>query len=206
MGHLFLDIETYLSPENEESSLNPYKKGSKVLLIAYNYYNKFKPPNKDEIKSPIFLKEWDIDEKAILIKFYNFLKETKNNDKYMKIIGFNITKFDLPYLFGRMKTLKIAGEEELHDLLFRPFGVDLFYLSSIISENTKKHEQLWGTNHKEVSRFFKLQEKEGTGAECSKFYDAKEYDKIIKYCTKEFNFEQLLNAFYLHVIENFHKE
>ena len=66
MGHLFLDIETYSSPEEADSSLNPYKNGAKVIVIAYNYYNTFRPPNKEEIKPPIFLKEWESDEKTIL--------------------------------------------------------------------------------------------------------------------------------------------
>lgn len=200
MGHLFLDIETYSSHEDGDSSLNPYKNGAKVIVIAYSYYNTFKPPKKDEIKPPVFLKEWESDEKTILTEFYNFLKKAKNSDQYLKITGFNTTKFDLPYLFGRMKLLKIAQEEELYELLFRPFGLDLFQLSPIISEETKRREQLWGISHKRVCSFFKLQEKEGTGLECSKFYDNKEYDKIIRYCTQEFNFEQLLDCFYLHVL------
>ena len=44
MGHLFLDIETYVSKENKNSALNPYEKGSEVILIAYNYYDGFNPP------------------------------------------------------------------------------------------------------------------------------------------------------------------
>ena len=100
-----------------------------------------------------------------------------------------------------MELLGIAPKEELHDLLFRPFGTDMLQISAVISGNTKKYEQLWGVGHKDASRFFKLQEKEGTGAECSKFYDAKEFDKIMKYCEEEFNFEQLLDSFYLYVLE-----
>jgi len=57
MGHLFLDIETYKSNDNPDSSLCPYYPESKVLVISYTYYPTFKPPNKKEIKNPIFLKE-----------------------------------------------------------------------------------------------------------------------------------------------------
>ncbi len=205
MGHLFLDIETYSSPQNPDSSLNPFLPGAKVIVIAYNYYNSFKPPSKGEIKPPVFLLEWESSEKAILSRFYDFLRETKSRDQYLKIIGFNITKFDLPFLFGRMSALKIAPESELHDLLFRPFGIDLFQLSPIVSEKTRQHEQLWGINHKDVSGFFKLQQKEATGLDCSRFYDAKQYNKLMEYCTQEFNFEQMLDCFYLHVIKNLQK-
>ncbi|MCK4729799.1 MAG: hypothetical protein KAT28_00625 [Candidatus Aenigmarchaeota archaeon] len=202
MGHLFLDIETYSSQSNPHSSLNPYLSESKILVIAYNYYPNFKPPIKEELKSPVFLKEWKSDEKTILTEFYKFLKKIENEDNYVKIIGFNILKFDLPYLFGRMKILNIASDLELYNLLFRPFSIDLFQLSPIISDKNKKHEQLWGINHKESCKFFKLQIKEGNGLECSQFYDDKEFNKIMKYCTEEFNFEQLLDAFYLYVKDN----
>jgi DNA polymerase elongation subunit (family B) len=201
MGHLFLDIETYSSRDEPDSSLNPYKNGAKVIVIAYNYYGSFRPPGKNEIKKPVFLLEWESSEKGILSQFHDFLRETKARDPHLKIIGFNITKFDLPYLFARMKLLEIAKEEELYELLFRPFGTDLMQLSAIISAKTRQHEQLWGTNHKEACRFFKLQEKEANGLECSRFYENKEYGKILEYCTQEFNFEQLLECFYLHVIE-----
>ena len=59
MGHLFLDIETYSSKAQPDSSLNPYKDGAKVIVIAYNYYPGFKPPAKAEIKKPKFLLEWN---------------------------------------------------------------------------------------------------------------------------------------------------
>ncbi len=72
MGHLFLDIETYSSKENEDSSLNPYMAESKVIVIAYCYYNTFKPPKKEEIKPPIFLNEWESNENTILMKFHGF--------------------------------------------------------------------------------------------------------------------------------------
>lgn len=202
MGHLFLDIETYQSKDNPDSSLCPYHPESKIIIISYTYYPTFKPPQREEINQPVFLKEWESSEYNILKNFYESLCEIQVKDKFVKFCGFNITKFDLPYLFGRMKVNKIADEIKLHNVLFRPFAMDLFYLSSIISDQTIQKEQLWGMNHKEVSSFFNLQVKEGTGDECSRFYDKKDYDKIVKYCIEEFNFEQMLDAFYLYILKN----
>lgn len=200
MGFIFLDIETYSSKDNSNSSLNPYEKESKVLVISYNYYEGFKPPRKEEIKKPTFLKVWDSDEKEILTEFYNLVKNIEKKDNYLKFVGFNILKFDLPYLFGRMKVLGIADEKELHKTIFNKFNIDMYQLSSIVSEETLKHEQLWATNHKKVSEFLKLQIKEGEGIYCSEFYDKKEFDKIIDYCFSEFNLEQMFDSFYLHII------
>ena len=50
MGFLFLDIETYSSKNNPDSSLNPYESESKILVISYNYYEGFKPPKKENLK------------------------------------------------------------------------------------------------------------------------------------------------------------
>lgn len=204
MGQLFLDIESYVSKDNDQSGLNPYFPESKVLVISYNYYSGFKPPTKQEIKDPTFLKEWDYEEEGereMLTNFHHTLTELQKRDAYLKYYGFNILTFDLPYLFGRMKVNDIADNQELYNLLFRRYGFDMYQLSTVISQNSIKHEQLWGMNQKEVSRFFGLQVKEGTGEQCSRFYDKGEYEKIMKYCKEEFNFEQMLDAFYLHLIK-----
>lgn len=202
MGHLFLDIETYKSNKNPDSSLCPYYTESRIIVISYSYYPTFKPPQMNEIKKPTFLKEWESSEKDILQHFYQTLKNILKNDKYLKFYGFNITTFDLPYLFGRMKINNIAGETELYNLFFRTFAIDMYYLSTIISNETIKREQLWGLNQKKVSEFFKLKVKEGTGDMLSQFYNKKEFEKIMKYCTEEFNFEQMLNAFYFYIRRN----
>jgi len=200
MGFMFLDIETYSDKNNPNSSLNPYEQESKVLVISYNYYEGFKPPKKENLKKPTFLKVWDSDEKEILTEFYNFIKSIEKKDNYLKFVGFNILKFDLPYLFGRMKVLDIADEKELYKTLFNKFNIDMYQLSSIVSEETLRHEQLWATNHKKTSEFLKLQIKEGEGIDCSIFYDNKEFDKIINYCSSEFNLEQMFDSLYLHIL------
>jgi hypothetical protein len=198
MGHLFLDIETYVSPHDNDSALNPYHRDSKVLVVTYNYYEGFKPPVKSEIKEPIFLKEWELGEKALLTKFMEVLRELHRKDPYLKIHGFNILRFDLPYLFGRMKFHEVAGDEEIYSLLYKPFGTDMMQLASLISNESRAKEQLWGLNQKDVNRFFNIQIKEGSGLDVSRFYDNREYDKILEYCNQEFTFEQLLNSFYLY--------
>ena len=35
----------------------------------------------------------------------------------------------------------------------------------------------------------------------SRFYDKKQYDMIMKYCSEEFNFELMMGEFYLRVME-----
>ena len=73
MGYLFLDIETYVSPDDDASGLNPFRPASKVLSIAYNYYDGFKV-KESEIRKPTILKEWEDGEKKILTKLWDFLR------------------------------------------------------------------------------------------------------------------------------------
>jgi len=196
MGHLFLDIESYASEEQNAS--NPYMPEGKVILIAYNYYKNEKPPVKNEIKAPIFLKEWESDEKTILEDFLIFLKATKKRDEKLKIHGFNILRFDLPYLFGRMKHHSLADDHELHRLLFCNLGVDMTHISYFLSDADRSKEKLWGVEKQNLDRFFGEQKKEGMEVKCSKLYDKKQFDEILHHCEDQFKFEQLMNSFYLY--------
>jgi DNA polymerase elongation subunit (family B) len=201
MGHLFFDIESYVSMDNDLSGLNPYYPASKVLVISYNYYDSFYPPNIEEIEDPTCLKEWEYkDEREMLSSFYDKLKVLRVKDKYLRYYGFNITSFDLPYLFGRMRVNNITDERDIYDILFGPYAFDMYQLSTVISDDCRKHKQLWGMSQADVSRFFELQVKEGTGVQCSRHYDHEDYEKIMKYCRDEFNLEQMLDALYLHLV------
>ena len=118
MGYLFFDIESYVSQTNRNSGFNPYEKESKCIVISYNYYLGFNAPKKNQLKPPIFLKEWESSEKEILTKFYEFIKDRVEKEMAvnkagkemtrLKMVGFNILKYDVPYLFGRMEQLRIA--------------------------------------------------------------------------------------------------
>ena len=142
------------------------------------------------------LKEWESGEKAMLAGFFSFLKGLPKGS--LNIHGFNVLGFDLPYLFGRMKTHNIAHEQEIHDALFSPHVIDMMQLGRLISDDTRKKEQLWGISQSEANEFFGIQTREGTGAECSRYYDAGQFDSIVECCNREFTFEQLLNSFYLY--------
>lgn len=106
MGFLFLDIESFVAPDNEKSGLNPFHDESKVIVISYSYYSLEKAPVGSQIKKPIFLFEWIIgSEKELLKEFFEKLVGFYSNDKMLKIVGFNQLAYDLPYLFARMKNI-----------------------------------------------------------------------------------------------------
>jgi hypothetical protein len=189
MGYFFLDVETFIDKENKSSGLNPYTSESKILAIAYNYYNEFKM-NEKFIRPPTILKEWEEGEKEILNKFYNFIKIKLPDDKHFKFIGFNCIKFDLTYLLGRLEHHKIDSKEDIYENLFRlPHVIDLGQLAQIISNN--RFKEIMNINQKEANKFFDIPVKKGSGKDVTIYYNNKEYEKILDYIKEEFTFETL---------------
>ena len=189
MGYLFLDIETYIDKENEDTGLNPYYPNSKVISIAFNYYNSFILTEKDIIP-PTTHKEWKSNEKEILVKFYNFIKDKVKSDKHIKLVGFNHIKFDLPYLFSRLVYHNVDTPSEIHKVLFQlPHHIDLAQISMITSQRMNKKKEFYNVNHNDINKFFDLKLKEENAKKLSEYYRNGKFELIEDYITQEFNFE-----------------
>lgn len=196
MGFLFLDIESLMHKTNPATGLNPHFDESKVLVIAYSYYNLLKAPKNSQIKEPTFLFEWvEGSEEKLLLNFFLVLKEISEKDSFLKIVGFNHLAYDLPFLFSRMKKNKISNEKELFDLLFnKPRHVDLSQLAIAISSDTKRDEDFRCISQKKINAYFDIPIKQDTGADVSKFYYENRFDLIQRYCKEEFTFELLYQS------------
>jgi len=196
MGFLFLDIESFVDPEDENSGLNPHHAKSKVIVIAYNYYSSTTPPNIDSIKQPSFLFEWEVgSEKKLLEEFYKILKHIHNKDTFLKIVGFNHIVYDLNYLYSRMIHHEIGSKKELFNLLYTiPRHVDLAQLGMAVSKATKHSEDFRTISQKTINSYYDIPIKEASGKDVSLFYSKKEFEKIKKYCTEEFTFEMLYQS------------
>jgi hypothetical protein len=222
MAFLFFDIETFIDPEDKTSGLNPYRKKSKVLTISYKFYAgkklnigyKGKPGEKLDLNPLTTYKEWESDEKTILEDFWEFFKGKVEEEirtlsggqviTDLKVVGFNQTKFDLPYLFGRMMYHKIATEDELYSVLFeRPNQVDLMQLAMTINPTnfqkkdgkwqrpTQMNHELFNQGQKEINKTLGIKVKKGSGTDITKYYLDREYEKIEEYIKDEFTFEEL---------------
>jgi DNA polymerase elongation subunit (family B) len=196
MGYLFFDIESFVAPQNERSGLNPHFDESEVIVISYNYYKTPKAPREGEIKEATFLYGWiENGEKTLLKKFWEVLEEIYEQDRMLKVVGFNQLAYDLPYLFARMKANKIASDQKLFDSLFSfPRHVDLAQLGMAISEDTKREEDFRCISQKRINSYFDIPIKEAGGKDVSEFYIKKRYDLIEKYVKEEFTFELLYQS------------
>jgi len=202
MGYLFFDIETYVDPEDKTSGLNPYKKASKILAIAYNYYDAFILTEKNIIP-PSILKEWELGEKELLSTFYAFWRDILQKDKHLKIVGFNQIKFDIPYLFARMQLNSINVSEELFDILYRrPHYIDLCQISMIVSEKMAEKKEFYNVNQEEANKFFEIPFKKSKGTIVTECYLVRNYEGIIDYIKQEFTFERL----YINLRRHIHKK
>ena len=191
MAYLFLDIETYIDKETPETGLNPYFLNSKIIAIVFNYYNAFVLTEKNIIPPTIY-KEWDSSEKEILKKFYDFAKRKVETDPHIKFVGFNLIKFDLPYLFARLKYYEIDKEENIHKILFqKPHHIDLGQVSMITSSRMKKRKEFYNVGRREINKFFNIPIKTEDGRKLSEYYRNKQFKKIIDYIKKESKFELL---------------
>lgn len=196
MGFLFLDIESFVSPDNEQSGLNPHYPQSEVIVIAYNYYNLVKSPTLSQIKPPTFIYIWQTEgEKDLLTKFYEIIKKIHSTDSMLKMIGFNHLGYDMPYLFSRMSFHKIAPPEELFNMLYSKVRhIDLSQFAMAVSEKTKKDEDFRCISQKAINYYFDIPVKESTGKDVSDFYIKKKYDLVEKYVVEEFTFEMLYQS------------
>lgn len=191
MGYLFFDIETYIDPQDKFSGLNPYRNRSKILTIAYNYYDSFILVEKNIIP-PSVLKEWELGEKKMLEEFYVFWCNTLERDKHLKIVGFNQVKFDIPYIFARMSFYSTRSNDELFDVLYkRPHFIDLSQISMVISQKMREKKEFYNVNQEEANKFFNIQYKKQRGTIVSQYYENKNFEGILNYINGEFTFEYL---------------
>lgn len=134
------------------------------------------------------LKEWDTSEADILKKIYNVIADLQHGaNTGMRIVGHNITKFDLPFLYERMCKHDISTRSNLYyKLCMRPLIVDFLLCHLELNKMTAK-----GLKHDILAHAYGLPTKATQGDSEIKHYFNKEYDKIIEYSKREFIYPKL---------------
>lgn len=155
MGNFYFDIET--------TGLN-----SKIDQIITIQYQELHRNTGEAIGNLIILKAWESSEKNILEKFIN---DSRIADPYPFTFipsGYNL-RFEHDFLKDRTKH---HGLDEL-DILHKPF-IDLHPLGILMNKGEFKGSGL-----------DKLTDKPMDGSRIPKWYEQKEYDKIVKYIEDE---------------------
>ncbi len=205
MTKLFVDIETVpdftdqeytdaerlaagdtppADPEEKEAywkrkngSLNPFQ--GKIILITYKINNGYVHR----------LMEWESGERAILVKFFNLIKNLQKgpSDDWLQIIGHNILGFDLLFLYERMKHHGIDDARWIyHYLLKKPDVADILQIH--LSANAMQRR---GLKHDILADAYGLPQKEDQGGNMIEQYYNKNYDAILEYSEKEFIYDDI---------------
>ena len=199
---LFLDIETVpgmaapeyadadrrieqgtLTRQSDPDTYWKMRKGAlnaadgKVILIAYQL-GEHGPVRR--------LAEWESDERAILAEFYGVLSRFQRIRGF-RIIGHNLTRFDLPFLYARMLHHNIDGEREIYRRLVE--GV-------VVCDTLQMHLPLngydiAGLRHDALMHAYGLPVKETSGGDEIRHYFDGEYEKILEYSEREFRYAEL---------------
>jgi len=118
-------------------------------------------------------KEWELGENGIIEEFYNFLNGLFR--KKTKVVGYNILRFDIPFINERLHKLEIKNGAEIYKMLNRNIGyIDMY---QFLGDNWGRFRD-WKTGLTGKSY-------DVTNAEMKDAYEKKDYDKIIDYVEDE---------------------
>jgi len=194
MTELFLDIETaqiYKNAEEYNAIKEKFDKGELLIQGNKNEHWKFQKgalnPFEGKVvaityaidgNEKVILKEWESSEKEILAEFYNVLKGL---EWPVKIIGVNISGFDIPFLHERMRKLGIDSEIWLYKSLRSAFQMDLIQMHLPVNDFNGK-----GISHNNICAAYGCPVKENKGATISDLYYNGKYQEILGYIEQEF--------------------
>ncbi len=167
--------------KKEMGGLNPVE--GKIIMITYQVND----------GRPWRLAEWKSSESRILKEFYDLISMLKGNkEDPLNVIGFNITNFDLPFMFFRSQQLEIPNSYSGHDPLWlfknfhKPTIQDILQIHLPLNNWTR-----YGLNHNAVAQAYGFPTKTERGTVNADYYYNKEYDKILKYTEDEFIYPEL---------------
>jgi hypothetical protein len=161
----------------DRGGLTPFE--GKVILITYKINN-----------GHVFrLKEWETGEKEMLKKFYDLVVDLQRGTGIdrLKIIGHNILRFDLFFIYNRMKHHKIEDEKWLHQwIINKPEVID--FLQTHLPLNDFKTK---GLRHDVLAHAYGFPVKSTLGSGEIPHYFQEDYTKIIEYSEREFIYPEL---------------
>ena len=170
-------VQTDLFWKYKTGGLNPFE--GKLILLTYKINN-----------GHIFrLKEWELGEQELLTKFYELLKNLQYNagKDRLRIIGHNILRFDLFFLYERMRHYFPDDIKWLHQrVINKPEVIDFLQMHLALNNFQTK-----GLRHDVLAYAYGFSQKVTLGSEETLHYYEKNYEKIIEYSIREFIYPEL---------------
>lgn len=131
MVRLYIDLETY-RPRKENAFIDE-KIVLAGLVIDETPYSE--DSLNEEIK-PVLLKEWDgLDERTIVAKLHDYVREALRNHRFTVICGYNILRFDIPLLICKAVQYSVEKHEVVSRMWNDCFTIDYFQQLLIANRN-----------------------------------------------------------------------
>ena len=177
MVRLYIDLETY-RPRKEDAFIDE-KVVLGGLLIDETPYSE---DSLNEIIEPILLKEWDgLDERTIVTKLQNHVKEALRSHRFTVLCGYNILRFDIPLLLCKSKQHSLGKHEVLSKMWNDCFTIDYFQQLLIANRNRFKGLTLENVVHVADGLKLKPPSYSGSGRNIKDLYDQCEWEEIEKH-------------------------
>jgi hypothetical protein len=198
---IYLDIETY-RPVKEESFTN-----EKIVVIGViEDWTPYRSSSSNiwdssSVKT-LFFKEWELgSEKNVLASFYGYLRNlinrwNNNEINFINVVGFNILRYDIPFLIQKGVEYGVGSLEELNALWHNTFTIDYFQVFLPVNKMRFKGLGLRLLAELAKKKGLNVPEPHGTGEDVKEWYESKDYDNIIKHLESDLKIIRIIDLNY----------
>jgi len=174
MARLYLDVETY-RPRREDAFVDE-------RIISSGLFIDETPYEEDslnvDIKS-VLINEWDgLDEREIVIKVQDYVKESLRSHRFTVICGFNILRFDIPLLICKSSQYALGKHDAVSKMWNDCFTIDYFQQLLVANRNLFKGLALGKVVEVANRVNLKPPSYSETGRAIKELYDEGEYKEI----------------------------
>jgi len=198
---LYIDVETYRR-RKKDAFIN-----EKVIAIGVLEDKTRYTPESSSIWNEgdvafKFFTEWEYDdERELILAFYKYLRELvelwrRGKIRFIEIIGFNILRFDIPLLVEKGFEHGAGNIAELNKLWYDTFAIDYLQASLPFNEMRFKDLSLRNLAERAKKTQIEIPEAHGTGKDVKKWYENKEYDKIIEHLKADLKITRIVDLNY----------
>ena len=150
MVRLYLDLETY-RPRKQDAFVDERIISGGLLVDETPY----REDSLNEDIEPILINEWDgLDERGIVMRVHDYVKESLRSHRFTVICGFNILRFDIPLLLCKSNQYSLGKHEVVSKMWNDCFTID--YFQQLLAANRNLFKGMTLSKIVEVANRFTL--------------------------------------------------
>ena len=191
MVRIYLDLETY-RPKKQDAFVNEKIITCGIIIDETPYQES----SLQRVIEPILLSEWDgFDEREIVKKLHDQIKEAFARYRFTVVCGFNILRFDIPLLILKFVQYSLGKHDEITKMWNDCFTID--YFQQLLSANRNLFKGLRSDKIVEISERYNLNPPvhSGDGSVVKEFYEQEEYKKIEEHLEEDLKIVRWLDLY-----------